>query len=86
MEKIIIEVIGWVGSVAVVAAYLLVSYQKVESDSFFYQILNFIGSICLIINTFYNHAYPSMTVNIIWAFIAIAVLIKSLKKRTHLAD
>ncbi len=80
MEKIIIEVIGWVGSVAVVAAYLLVSYQKIASDSFFYQMLNFIGSICLIINTFYNHAYPSMTVNIIWAFIALAVLIKALKK------
>lgn len=80
MEKIIIEVIGWTGSIAVVAAYLLVSYQKVESDSLFYQILNLIGSICLIINTFYNHAYPSMTVNIIWAFIAIAVLVKIFKK------
>lgn len=76
------EVIGWIGSVAVVAAYLLVSYQKIESDSFFYQMLNLIGSICLIINTFYNHAFPSMTVNVIWAFIAIAVLIKSIKRRT----
>lgn len=85
MEKIIIEVIGWVGSVAVVAAYLLVSYQKLEADSYFYQILNLVGSICLIINTFYNHAFPSMTVNIIWSFIAIAVLVKSYKKKQSLS-
>lgn len=78
MEKILIEIIGWAGSFAVVLAYLLVSYQKIHSNSFFYQILNLFGSICLIINTFYNHAFPSMTVNIIWAFIAIAVLIKPL--------
>jgi len=82
MEKIIIEVIGWLGSIAVVAAYLLVSYQKVESGSFFYQILNLFGSICLIINTFYNNAFPSMTVNIIWAFIAIAVLLKNFGKNS----
>ena len=77
MEKIIIEIIGWIGSVAVVAAYLLVSYNKVKSDSYFYQFLNLLGSICLIINTFYHHAFPSMIVNIIWSFIAIAVLFKT---------
>ncbi len=76
MEKIIIEFIGWSGSVAVVAAY-----QKVESDSFFYQILNLMGSICLIINTYYNNAFPSMAVNIIWAIIALGVLVKFFTKK-----
>jgi hypothetical protein len=80
MEKIIIEIIGWIGSVAVVAAYLLVSYNKVKSDSYFYQFLNLLGSICLIINTFYHHAFPSMIVNIIWSFIAIAVLFKTFSR------
>jgi len=80
MEKIIIEIIGWIGSVAVVAAYLLVSYNKVKSDSYFYQFLNLLGSICLIINTFYHNAFPSMIVNIIWSFIAIAVLFKTFSR------
>jgi hypothetical protein len=85
MEKIIIEIIGWIGSVAVVAAYLLVSYNKVKSDSYFYQFLNLLGSICLIINTFYHHAFPSMIVNIIWSFIAIAVLFKTFsREKRHL--
>lgn len=76
-----IEVIGWAGSVAVVAAYLLVSYQKLASNSWSYQILNLFGSICLIINTYFNHAFPSMTVNIIWAGIAIAVMVNIAKKK-----
>lgn len=74
--KILVEVLGWIGAVEVIIAYALNSSQKMKSDSFWFQFLNLTGAILLIVNTGYNAAYPSMVINIVWSFIAIAALIK----------
>ncbi|WP_026998545.1 CBU_0592 family membrane protein [Eisenibacter elegans] len=68
--KILIELAGWTGSVAIVGAYAGLSYGRLSPHSSFYQGLNFWGSIGLILNTGYYKAYPSMVVNIIWVAIA----------------
>jgi hypothetical protein len=70
-----IDIIGWVGSVFVVAAYGMLSMNKLTANSKLYQALNIAGSICLIINTIYYYAYPSTFVNIVWLFIAVFALI-----------
>jgi len=69
--KLGVDVLGWVGAVAVLIAYGLVSAGRVRGGSTRYQLLNLIGSICLILNTVYYGAYPSTFVNIVWAGIAI---------------
>jgi hypothetical protein len=61
--KELIDIIGWIGSVEVIAAYGLNSYQKLKSDSTIFQLLNLTGAIFLIINTIYYHAYPSAFIN-----------------------
>jgi len=70
----LVNVIGWLGSAAVVAAYALVSTNRVNGDSLLYQLLNLIGSIFLIVNTVYLGALPSAFVNTMWVGIAMFAL------------
>jgi len=70
-----INVIGWIGSAAVLLAYALISVKRVQGDSVVYQILNLVGSVCLLSNTIYWGAYPSSFVNIVWTGIALFALI-----------
>ncbi len=75
--QLIVDLLGWIGSVEVILAYGLISYQKVESKSNIYQILNLTGAILLIINTIYYGAYPSTAINIVWVVIAMVALSKN---------
>jgi hypothetical protein len=63
--------IGWVGAVALLIAYAMVSSKKLEGDSAAFQLLNIGGSILLAANTIFYGSYPSTFVNLIWAGIAI---------------
>lgn len=78
----LIDIIGWAGSVAVVLAYALLSMDKLTSRSLLYQWLNIAGSICLIINTAVHYAYPSTFVNIIWLIIAALAIVKILRTKS----
>ncbi len=80
--KISIDIIGWVSSVLIVAAYLLISSNKVNSNSLLYQYLNLFGSIGLIANTYYYNALPSTSVNVIWVLIAVWSLLKYKKQES----
>jgi len=74
MEKIIIDILGWIGTILYLAAYALVSMKKAEGDSWLYQGLNIVAGTLLIINTFYLRAYPSTGLNIAWVGIAMLTL------------
>lgn len=75
-NKLIIDIIGWIGSVLVVVSYASVSYDKIKLSRLMYQLFNTAGSLCLIVNTVYYHAFPSATVNVIWLGIALVALVK----------
>jgi hypothetical protein len=74
MNDFLINVIGWLGALSVLLAYLMVSVGKWEGDSTAYQGLNLLGGVSLIINTIYFGAYPSTFVNLVWVGIAIFTL------------
>jgi len=76
MTKLLIDIIGWIGSVAVIAAYGLNSYQKIKSDSYIFLTLNLVGGIFLIIYSYYYTAYANTFINVVWVIIAIPALIK----------
>ena len=65
------DAIGWVGAVALLIAYAMVSHKKLEVDSVMYQFLNISGSLLLAANTIFYGSYPSTFVNLIWAGIAV---------------
>lgn len=74
MLTIIIEIIGWMAAVAVIAAYALISAGKLGGQSRIYQWMNIGGALGLVINTAWHGAWPSTAVNIIWAGIGGAAL------------
>jgi hypothetical protein len=75
--KFAIDFVGWLGAALVLTAYAMVSFRKLNADSGHYQLLNVIGSFCLIVNTIFHHAYPSALVNIIWILIAILAFLRT---------
>lgn len=74
--KLLIDIIGWIGSVAVIAAYGLNSYQKIKSDSYTFLVLNLVGGIALIVYSCYYTAYANTFINVVWVIIAVPALIK----------
>jgi len=76
MQTIIIEIIGWIGSVLIVGSYLMNMNGRLLATSPLYVWSNMAGGFCFVINTYYHHAFPSMIVNVIWVCIAVYSLLK----------
>ena len=85
-NKILIDIVGWVGAAALLVAYALVSTRRVEGDSTAYQQLNLVGSVLLIVNTIYYGAYPSAFLNVVWGGIAIYAIRKAIASSWKAAD
>jgi hypothetical protein len=77
MMDFLINIIGWAGVALLIIAYWLVSTKRCQGNSILYQMLNILGALLLIINSFYFGAYPSVGVNIVWVGIALYTLIKA---------
>lgn len=73
------DVIGWIGMVLVLLAYILLSTNKIK-NGVLYQILNLLAGVFMAIGLFPKNAWFSFTLQIIWALVAVVSLIK-LKKR-----
>lgn len=72
--ELLIELGGWVGTAALLLAYGLVSTRRLAGDSVPYQILNLIGGVLVLANSFYHGAMPSVAVNVFWIAIAVFAL------------
>lgn len=79
--KFLIDSIGWMGSVMVIAAYGLNSYQKIKSNSMAFLLLNLVGGICLIIYSVYYTAYANTFINVVWVIIAVPAIIQLIRKK-----
>jgi hypothetical protein len=84
--QILVDMLGWIGTVLYLVAYALVSLKKEELDSVLYQGINILAGILLIINTYYWHAYPSVGLNAAWLGIGVLTLgRKYLVRKSHTA-
>lgn len=71
MSKVFVDLLGWVGAVLLLVAYGCVSFKKLRPELIAYQVINGLGSCCLVVNTMFYRAYPSAFVNVIWIAIAL---------------
>lgn len=81
--ELIVDILGWLGSILVLLAFGLNIYKKITSDSITYLVLNFVGGIFLIIYSYYYHAYANAFINLVWTIVSIFAfynIIKGLKK------
>jgi len=75
-NNLLINILGWIGGVLVLSAYLLVSTGRVKGNSVPFQSLNIAGAVLLIVNSAWFGAYPSVGVNVFWIAIAVYSLVK----------
>jgi len=68
MPIIIFEIVGWTGTIAILAAYWLVSIGKISAGSKSYQYLNLFGAGFVIVNVAFHSAMPSVALNTVWFF------------------
>jgi hypothetical protein len=71
MSKVLVDLLGWAGALLLLGAYGCVSFKKLRPESIVYQVINGLGSCCLVVNTMFYRAYPSAFVNVIWIAIAL---------------
>lgn len=72
-----IAVAGWVGAIATLGAYLLVSQRRIEPDSMTFQGLNLLGAALLGVSATVNGAWPSAVVNYIWILIGLQAVMSA---------
>ena len=77
----LVEILGWIGSVLIVGSYALNITGRLAATSKPYVLANIIGGLFFVVNTYFHQAYPSMFVNIVWVIIAIVMLSKKDKNK-----
>ena len=76
----IFNVLGWIGMILILIAYMLLSINKIE-NGILYQSLNFLAALLMAIGLFPKNAWFSFTLQVIWAIIAIIAIVKLIKKK-----
>ena len=71
---LMMEVVGWIGAILILAGYFLLSAGKLDAKSPVYQWLNVVGALGFIANSSWNEAWPSAALNVIWVGIGIVAL------------
>jgi hypothetical protein len=74
LVELAIEAIGWAAALLILAAYALLTAGKLKADDRAYQWMNVLGAAGFILNSGWNGAIPSATLNVIWAGIGLAAL------------
>ena len=80
---LLIEIVGWIGSIEILLAYGLNSYQKIRSDSLTFSLLNLTGGLFLMIYTLYKEAFANTFVNLVWVVIALIALARFLQQKSR---
>ena len=70
------EELGWLGIVAILAAYAGNSLGFFTAQALVYQALNLLGATALIIDTRSKKDWPLFALNVVWAIIAAYSLVK----------
>lgn len=73
---LLLAAVGWIGAALLLAGHALVSTSRLSGDGLPYQVVNLVGAVALMVNSAYNAAWPSAGLNLVWAVIGVAALVK----------
>lgn len=74
VNNILIDILGWTGSILYLLAYALISMKKTEGDSILYQGINILAGVLLVIYTLALNAYATTGLNAVWVAIGLFTL------------
>lgn len=75
------DLIGWLGTLSFIAAYLLLSLGKLKVQQKTYHLLNIFGAAGLIVNAIHLKDYPNIIVNTVWFAIGFIALLSIARKK-----
>lgn len=75
MKQKIIELSGWYGAAAILAAYALLSFGVLSAHGYAYQLLNLTGAAGIVAVSLAKRAYQPAALNIVWVIIAVVALV-----------
>lgn len=76
MPTWVIHVVGNLGVILILGAYLLVSSQRLKPSAPLYQILNLVGAVILVAYSIAFAAWASVVLNGVWTLIAVWALVR----------
>ncbi len=74
MTGLLIDTAGWAGAAALLLAYGLVSYGRLNGRSIRFQLLNLFGAVGLLANGIWHGAWPSAALNAVWLVIGVTAI------------
>lgn len=79
------NIIGNVGVIFIVFAYLLLQLKKIKSENILYSVMNAVGAIFILISLVYEFNLSAILVEIFWIIISIYGIINTIiiKKRVE---
>lgn len=83
---IVMGIVGWAGTVLLVAAYALLTAGRLSASGWFYQTMNLVGGLALLVNCISLSAWPSAALNIVWFGIGLAGLLHSRRSASAPTD
>ncbi len=69
-KSTLIEIVGWYGVSAILAAYVLSTMEVVQANSFWHQVLNLTGSMGIVAVALKKKDYQPLVLNVIWCLVA----------------
>lgn len=80
--KLIIDILGWTGSVMIILAYAL-TLLKNQKYLELGKIMNLVAGLFIAINCYYYNAIPPFVTNLLWSIIATITIYKSKKDKSN---
>ena len=86
-HAVLIETVGWIGAVLILAAYGLLTAGKLGAESAAYQAMNVVGAVGIGTISAWRGVWPSVILNIVWAGIGLVALSRlALRRRPATAE
>lgn len=79
----IFQIIGFVGMVCIVYAYLLLQLNKIDQKSLKFQMINLLGAILLLISLCVHFNLGSFIIEVFWIIITLYGMYKNRKEKTQ---
>jgi VIT1/CCC1 family predicted Fe2+/Mn2+ transporter len=83
MSSFIPDVVGVIGAIILMIAFLLLQLGRLSSNDISYSILNAVGAGLIVFSLFYNFNLSAFIVELFWIAISLLGLVRVLRNRRY---
>jgi hypothetical protein len=75
-KRLFTEILGWYGVIALLGAYMSISFGYLSSSDVLFQVLNATGALSIVIDALAQKNWQPAVLNIVWGVVALVALFK----------